>query len=83
MGVWATNQQRIFVPSVLFPPARDTRQLRLLPASMRYKPGPFQSDMVRWLGRLEEMCVGDVGLGSVGDDVGLRKSNGAAGRGFL
>jgi hypothetical protein len=39
--------------------------------------------MVRWLGRLEEMCVGDVGLGSVGDDVGLRKSKGAAGRGFL
>ena len=82
-SAWATCQQRIFVPSALFPPARDTRQLRLLPASMRYKPGPFQSDMVRWLGRLEEMCVGDVGLGSVGDDVGLRKSNGAAGRGFL
>jgi len=44
---WITNQQRIFVPSALFPPARDTRQLRLLPASMRYRPGPFQSDMVR------------------------------------
>jgi hypothetical protein len=49
-SVWSTNQQRIFVPSALFPPARDTRQLRLLPASMRYKPGPFQSDMVKMVG---------------------------------
>lgn len=42
----AANQVRIFVPSALFPPARDTRQLRLMPLSMRYRPGPFQSDIV-------------------------------------
>jgi hypothetical protein len=36
---------------------------------MRYRPGPFQSDMVRCLGGVEEGLVDVVGLGSVGDDV--------------
>jgi len=46
-SVRVVYQVRIFVPSSFLPPERATRQLRLLPASMRYKPGPFQSDMMR------------------------------------
>jgi hypothetical protein len=82
--VWVIiNQVTIFVPSSFLPPDNDTRQLRFLVLSMRYKPGPFQSDMVRRLGGAEKGVDDEVGLGIIGDDVRSETSKGAARRGFL
>ena len=81
-GVRATNQVRTLVLASFLPPERAMRQLRFIALSMRYKPGPFQSDMVRLLVGVEKKAVVDVGLGSIGDDVGSRKSWGS-GRGVL